>query len=197
MNLLIIDETETVFLGLKHVFNSKDKNLSIHWASSLKEADRYLQSSKVDLIISELCFLGGNGMDFIPYLSKRFKKPLIIHTSKANQHKVNWLRNTCVIANHVFKEEGALFWEELDKIETSKSENSSANSVLSLREQEVMDYLLEGFTNKKIAKLLSISDRTVATYKHRLLKKIGLEGEGELRALHSQSTFSFDLQLVS
>lgn len=197
MNLLIIDETETVFLGLKHVLNSKDNNLFIQWAKTLKEADQRLQSSKIDLIISELCFLEGNGMDFIPYLSKRFKKPLIIHTSRANQHKVNWLRNTSGITNHVFKEEGALLWEELDRLELSYSEDSVTNSVLSLREQEVMVYLLEGFTNKKIAHLLSISDRTVATYKHRLLKKIGLEGEGELRALHSQSTFSFDLQLVS
>lgn len=44
---------------------------------------------------------------------------------------------------------------------------------LSRREVEVLRLLNQGFTNKEVAQELEISDKTVSTYKLRLLNKIG------------------------
>jgi DNA-binding NarL/FixJ family response regulator len=44
---------------------------------------------------------------------------------------------------------------------------------LSHREVQVLKLLVKGYANKNIAKELDISDKTVSTYKLRLLNKIG------------------------
>lgn len=44
---------------------------------------------------------------------------------------------------------------------------------LSSREKAVLKMLTEGLRNKEVARILDISEKTVSTYKSRLLKKIG------------------------
>ncbi|MGR5543013.1 response regulator transcription factor, partial [Vibrio campbellii] len=42
---------------------------------------------------------------------------------------------------------------------------------LSEREQVVFDYLVQGYSNKQISELLSLSAKTISTYKSRILDK--------------------------
>ncbi|MBV8628663.1 MAG: response regulator transcription factor [Paraburkholderia sp.] len=51
---------------------------------------------------------------------------------------------------------------------------------LSPREVEVLQYLARGVSNKEISNRLSVSDKTVSTYKTRLLEKLGLSSLAEL-----------------
>jgi len=51
------------------------------------------------------------------------------------------------------------------------------------REISVLNYLKQGKTNKEIADLLSLSNKTISTYKVRMLKKCGYEEPGQLLAL--------------
>ncbi|KPM99704.1 response regulator transcription factor [Vibrio alginolyticus] len=51
---------------------------------------------------------------------------------------------------------------------------------LSSRESAVMKYLLQGKSNREIASVLSISDKTVSTYKRRLLDKFNVKNIVEL-----------------
>jgi two-component system, NarL family, response regulator NreC len=51
---------------------------------------------------------------------------------------------------------------------------------LSLRERDVLLQVVEGNTNAAIAKNLSISPKTVETYRARILKKLGIEDTVEL-----------------
>ncbi|MCV5664269.1 LuxR C-terminal-related transcriptional regulator, partial [Escherichia coli] len=46
---------------------------------------------------------------------------------------------------------------------------------LSSRESAVMKYLLQGKSNRDIASVLSISDKTVSTYKRRVLDKFNVK----------------------
>ncbi|ROT92176.1 response regulator transcription factor [Gordonibacter urolithinfaciens] len=60
-------------------------------------------------------------------------------------------------------------------------EGASANpDVLSSREKEVLRYLALGYTQREIGEALFISEKTVETYKSRLLAKLGLEKRSEL-----------------
>ena len=62
-----------------------------------------------------------------------------------------------------------------------KEEGTGANpDVLSAREKEVLRYLALGFTQREIGEALFISEKTVETYKSRLLVKLGLEKRSEL-----------------
>lgn len=51
---------------------------------------------------------------------------------------------------------------------------------LSPREREVMKWVARGFSSREIGELLSISDKTVDTYRFRLMRKLGLEHRSEL-----------------
>ncbi|RKP59023.1 response regulator transcription factor [Pararobbsia silviterrae] len=61
---------------------------------------------------------------------------------------------------------------------------------LSQRELEVLRYVSRGFNNKDIANRLLISDKTVSTYKMRLMKKL------EVRSVFELTEFSRANQLI-
>jgi two-component system, NarL family, nitrate/nitrite response regulator NarL len=52
---------------------------------------------------------------------------------------------------------------------------SSPVATLSKREREILDYLLEGYSNKEIAKLLNVSVRTVESHRVTVKRKLGAE----------------------
>jgi len=54
------------------------------------------------------------------------------------------------------------------------------NDVLSPREREVLQLIAEGYTNKQIAEILSISIKTVQAHRSNLMQKLGLHDRGEL-----------------
>ncbi|MFM0292069.1 response regulator transcription factor [Paraburkholderia sp. RL17-380-BIE-A] len=58
--------------------------------------------------------------------------------------------------------------------DSAEAEAVSGLSALSAREVEVLQYLARGVSNRDIAVRLSLSDKTVSTYKSRIQEKLGL-----------------------
>lgn len=76
---------------------------------------------------------------------------------------------------------GALRQLETRRDRTSRrAESSQRLAALSAREREVLQGLLEGHSNKEIARDLSISPRTVEAYRANLMMKMGAESLSEL-----------------
>jgi len=50
---------------------------------------------------------------------------------------------------------------------------SKCHATLSKREQEVMQYVVAGMSNKAIAELLGLSSRTIEVHRHNVMKKMG------------------------
>ena len=61
-----------------------------------------------------------------------------------------------------------------------KEKEAAPKSKLSEREKEVLHLLALGFSNKEIASQLSLSSKTIETYKARLIEKLGLTSRAEL-----------------
>lgn len=81
---------------------------------------------------------------------------------------------------------------ELDRTERQERQHRAdliaAVSTLSVREKEVLDRLLAGQSNKKIAIELNLSDKTVASHRANLLQKLGAESLVDLiRRLNPQA----------
>jgi DNA-binding NarL/FixJ family response regulator len=62
----------------------------------------------------------------------------------------------------------------------ARASTGSPHESLSRREFEVMRLIASGKTNMEIARLLSLSDKTISTYRARLLEKMGLKNNAEL-----------------
>jgi two-component system response regulator FimZ (fimbrial Z protein) len=67
-----------------------------------------------------------------------------------------------------------LFGYDCFPADSAEAEAVSGLSALSAREVEVLQYLARGVSNRDIAGRLSLSDKTVSTYKSRIQEKLGL-----------------------
>jgi DNA-binding NarL/FixJ family response regulator len=56
----------------------------------------------------------------------------------------------------------------------------AADNQLSTREQEVLQHIAQGQSNKQIARALDLSVRTVETHRLNIKRKLGIEGQAEL-----------------
>jgi DNA-binding NarL/FixJ family response regulator len=63
---------------------------------------------------------------------------------------------------------------------TPKTETGPADVALSEREAVVIRLIAQGFTNKEVGAQLSVSAKTVETYKVRSMEKLGLQGRVDL-----------------
>jgi DNA-binding NarL/FixJ family response regulator len=70
--------------------------------------------------------------------------------------------------------------ESLMDSQLRREQKISPMDSLSLREREVLQQVVEGYTNAAIAKNLSISPKTVETYRSRILKKLQIKDTVEL-----------------
>ncbi len=66
------------------------------------------------------------------------------------------------------------------KLRSDSDKRKSSLNLLSPREREVFNLLIQGFTNPQIAEQLGISIKSAETYRARLLEKLGLRNRADL-----------------
>ena len=187
MRILVIDNLEVVYFGLKCHFNSNLVAPIVYWASDLKQAESQIKNNKFDIVISELEFMDTDGLDILESLNRRYKTKFVLYTSLRNAFRLKWLKECSFIENVCFKEDSlSEFSTESNSEFGEQNSTNGYSSFLSKREEEVLSFVTMGLTNKIIASRLQLSDKTVATYKHRLLKKLGLNSELELFAFQNK-----------
>jgi DNA-binding NarL/FixJ family response regulator len=67
-----------------------------------------------------------------------------------------------------------------DYVTLDSNPSHSASSMLTAREQEVMQLMVEGKRPSQIADLLDISAKTVDTHRGQIMRKLGIESVAEL-----------------
>jgi DNA-binding NarL/FixJ family response regulator len=84
-----------------------------------------------------------------------------------------------VIRNRIHVSPG--FGEEIvDQFERRPRTFAGAQSVLTVRQREILQLVAEGRTAKEIAGILNVSVQTVAFHKHQIMEKLGLRTTAEL-----------------
>lgn len=70
--------------------------------------------------------------------------------------------------------------DSLLKTSSSEADSLDPYRLLSTREREVLRYLAQGHTNGEIAAMLSLSAKTVDTYRSRVMRKLNMTRKSEL-----------------
>ncbi len=70
--------------------------------------------------------------------------------------------------------------ESLLRTSVNEPDNQNPYVLLSVREREVLRFLAQGHTNSEIAEMLSISAKTVDTYRSRIMNKLNVSKKSEL-----------------
>lgn len=198
MKILLADDHQVVREGLKQILIKLGLAGSIEEAKDGNEALHKIKSEEFDFVILDISMPGLSGLDVLKALdSKRIKeKVLIVSVHPQKQYAIRALKLGA--GGYISKDSSS---EELElaikKISVGKkyvssdvigilvsdfNDNNDAvlHESLSEREFQVMCLLAKGISLKEIGEKLFISERTVSTYRTRLLEKMEMKSNSEI-----------------
>lgn len=198
LRVLIADDHAVVRQGLKQILADSFRHAIFGEAGTAQQALELVWDRRWDIVILDINMPGRSGLDALRELKKaRPTLPvLMLSVYPEDQFAVRVLKAGA--SGYMGKESAP---EELiravnkvlaggryvsaalaEKLATNLSAptRQAAHEALSNREYEVMAMIASGRTVKQIALKLSLSVKTISTYRTRILEKIGLKTTAEL-----------------
>ena len=197
-HILLIDDHEVVRIGLKQLATESFPDTMWAETDNSEEATRLISEREWDLIVLELALNGNRGLELLKEIkSTQTKVPVLVVTGQAErQYALRAIKagaagyiNKTSPASEVLRAmrrvlQGGRY------VSTSLAESLSADlhrkgpeaihELLSDREFQVLRLIGSGKTVGEIAVMLNISDKTVSTYRARILDKTGLKNNAEV-----------------
>jgi DNA-binding NarL/FixJ family response regulator len=160
-------------------------------AGTAAETLEMIERVKPDVLLLDITFPDRSGFDVLDELRKKETAPLVVvltwHTEPG------YATRAIAAGAHGYVNKSVEPAELIAAIEAvSRGEqvlpagidmanpDGSPTSGLTAREQQVMEMLARGLTNREIAEHLAISIKTVDTHRGHILKKLGLRNNSEL-----------------
>jgi len=198
INVLIADDHAVVRKGLSLLFKQIPDIVIVDEAIDGEDALNKLRAQHVDIILLDIDMPKINGITAIRHIKKDIPhtKILILSMHPEKVYAISALKagasgfvskeaDTDTIISAIRKiDEGGIFISNELAQKLAFDENAHRPSrlykKLSTREIEVLKLLSAGKRNKEIAEELAINEKTVSTYKARLLKKLDVTNMVEL-----------------
>ena len=198
IRVLVADHQPIVSYGLRMLFeNSKDIKI-VNTANSATQLLDYLKKSNTDIVLMTMDLPDINGITVLRTIKKEFNdvRVIIFSTHPEDIYAISaikagasgYLSKTVTTATikrailTVFKG-GIYVSKELAESLTFEKNNLGTMNLykkLSTREVEVLKLISSGKRNIDIADQLNINEKTVSTYKLRLMKKLNVSTLVEL-----------------
>ena len=182
INVLIADKQPVFVAGLAFFLEQRDNVEKVFSVDNSKTLLNTLTTNTIDVIVTDVVLWDCNTIQFIDDLLKynRFSGGVVFITDKDISVYSEIIANVggraClskmdagdVIVDAIFAASKGytLFKKEFVLKQSNK---------LSSREQIVLDYLIQGYSNRKIASVMSLSEKTISTYKRRVLRKLRVQ----------------------
>lgn len=204
--ILIVDDHQVVREGLKKILDEQPGTVVFGEASTGPEALRLVREQDWDVAVLDLALGGRSGLEVLKELKHiRPQLPvLILSTHSEEQYARRAFKAGA--AGYITKDSPrAEFVKAVNKIMSGGRYVSAAvaeklifdiaggtdrapHEALSDREFEVLRLIASGKTVSEIAVMLSLSDKTISTYRARLLEKMGMKTNAELThyAIHNK-----------
>jgi len=196
--ILIADDHEVVRRGLKQILADAFKSLKVCEAKTSSEALDQVLKQTFDLVLLDINMPGRSGLDVLAELTRQ--RPgtpvLVLSVSPEEDYALRCLKLGA--AGYLTKQSAsdellaaarkalaggkyvsASMAEKL-AVNVSGAGPASPHEALSNRELQVLRMIAAGRTVKEIAGELSLSEKTIATYRSRLSEKMGLATNVEL-----------------
>jgi DNA-binding NarL/FixJ family response regulator len=195
---LIVDDHQIVRRGLKEIFDDEFSELEIGEAKNSRAALELIATQEWDIVLLDINIPGRNGLEVLSEIKRlRPRTPVLVvsaypeeefairsfklgasgylNKSSASDEVVAAARKAMAGGKYVT----ALLAEKLAATLGSDIRQAPHES-LSNRELQVLRMVAMGQTIKEIAGELALSEKTVATYRLRIAKKLGLNSNVEL-----------------
>ena len=198
MKVLIVDDHAIVREGARRVLCDEIEGVVVGEAATAPEAIAKAGAGEWDIVILDLSIPGRGGLDVLKELhAQRPSLPILVMTMYSEeQYAVRAFRSGA--AGYLTK--GSTSREFVTAVRRvaaggkyvtpslaerlvgilAPSTYQSAHDGLSDRELQVLRMLARGQTVKQIADELSLSEKTISTYRSRLLEKLALQTTADL-----------------
>jgi DNA-binding NarL/FixJ family response regulator len=192
IKILIADDHGVVAEGLKHLIEAQADMRVVAIAADGREAVRVAREAQPDVVLMDLSMPELNGADAARAILERDPKCRVIVLSMYADREYVRRALRAGAAGYVVKRSAAkevveairavfgggryLSPRVADVVIDDYADDKAADplSRLSAREREVLQLLAEGRTGAEIAQRLSLSQKTVETYRARLVEKLGI-----------------------
>ncbi|MCJ0765125.1 response regulator [Variovorax terrae] len=196
----IVDDHAIVRTGLRQFFSEQVDLRVVGEAASGREAIDLVRNVPLDVLVMDLSMPGQSGIEALAMI--RAKAPdvgILILSGYPEEHYavnlirqgasgylnkecdpmeiVNAIRTIALGRRHITPAVAELLAQQLDRKDGGEA---APHEQLSEREFQVFLRLAKGETAGDIAKALSLSVKTVSTYRTRLMEKMGLASNSDL-----------------
>ena len=198
INVIITDDHPIVRTGLKQILDECNDIDIIDEASSGSDLLKMLTEEKYDVLLLDISLPDLNGLDLLKEIRDDWKDlfVLILSVYSEEQYAIRALKlgasgylsksstpEELISAIRKVATGGKYITGSLaEKIADSYTENeeTALHHTLSTRELEVLCLLAEGKTVTHISRELSLSIKTISTYRERILLKLNLKTTSDL-----------------
>jgi two-component system response regulator NreC len=201
IKILLVDDHKIMREGLRSLFESQPGMQVIAEALNGREAVRLAQDKRPNVVIMDIDMPDLGGIEATRKICAAFPEIKIIGLSihSAKHYVVNmlragasgFLRKDCpfdeltqavktVVANHTYLSPAITDFMIEDYVKGVPLTGSSAFSILTSREREVLQLIAEGWSTKKMASQLNISIKTVDTHRRQIMDKLNLHSIADL-----------------
>lgn len=205
IKILIVDDHEVVREGVKKIFERQPGAAAFGEAGTAQEALTLAREEEWDVAVLDLSLGGRNGLEVLKELKQiRPRLPVLILSMHSEEQYARRAFRAGA-AGYVTKGSSRVeLVEAVDKVmkggryvtpalaeklvlSLDRDSELNRHETLSDREFEVMCLIASGKTVGEIAEILSLSNKTISTYRARILEKMDMKTNAELTyyAIHN------------
>lgn len=185
-NLFIIDDHQMVVDGLISLLNNEEKYRIVGFSNQPKEVMQQLEELDVNILLTDINMPEMTGVELTRCVKKKFPRVKVLALSMFGERQVIKEMIDAGVSGYILKNTGKReLIEALDQLvkgdtffgsevtdELMKSfKSTDNNSHLTNREIEIIRLIENENSNKKIADMLFISERTVETHRKNIFRK--------------------------
>jgi DNA-binding NarL/FixJ family response regulator len=192
IKICVADNHPVVIQGIKSYFETNTQIDVVASATNLESLVNLLQDKTIDIVVLDLELLGISSIRDIKGLVKDFSDSRIILFTPVSEKMYAPTAVKAGVSSYVMKtatlkelesviskvaQGQTVISDDVRKAIEVLSKGKKADRLfkkLSTREIEVLRYLNDGKKNKEVAEILGLDEKTISTYKLRLLAKLNV-----------------------
>ncbi len=205
IRIFIVDDHAVLRSGLRMLLNAEEDLVVVGEASDIFQALQEVEQSKPDVILVDISMPGMNGLEGLQELKRKtpLSKLLILtmHNDEgylrlalssgasgyvlkqaANDELLSAIRVVSQGGTYLHPIHRSLLFKRGPSVQGTPPGASDLENYnrLSPREKEILKLIATGYTNRQAAEELFLSEKTIETYKSRLMIKLGLRSRIDL-----------------
>jgi DNA-binding NarL/FixJ family response regulator len=201
ITILLVDDHKIVFESLQSLLDEQPDMRVVGWAENGRDAVAKVKELEPALIIMDVAMPGLNGIEATQQIRSHYPETKIIalsmHAEKqfvtgilsagasgyltkncSSDELVSAIRSVAANKKYLSPDVAGVVIEE--SLNHPRKTVPSASSILTMREREVLQLIVEGNTVKQIAERLYLSIKTIHTHRNQIMKKLNMHSTAEL-----------------